>query len=52
MTWGGVTSVPAWFAGTRIFIQFVNGLAPRRTDETGGVTYMAHIGGFVAEWCW
>jgi rhomboid family protein len=48
----GVTSVPAWVTlGLWIVIQFVNGfgsLGGARTDETGGVAYMAHIGGFVA----
>ena len=46
----GVTSVPAWVTlGLWILIQFVNGLGSvAHTDETGGVAYMAHIGGFVA----
>jgi membrane associated rhomboid family serine protease len=47
----GVTSVPAWVTlGLWIVIQFVNGFGSlgARTDETGGVAYMAHIGGFVA----
>jgi membrane associated rhomboid family serine protease len=50
MTWGGVTAVPAWLSlGLWIVIQFVNGVGSMaRTDETGGVAYMAHIGGFVA----
>jgi membrane associated rhomboid family serine protease len=50
VTWGGVTSVPAWLSlGLWILIQFVNGFGSMaRTDETGGVAYMAHIGGFVA----
>jgi membrane associated rhomboid family serine protease len=49
-TWGGVTAVPAWVTlGLWILIQFVNGFGSMaRTDETGGVAYMAHIGGFVA----
>ena len=35
--------------GLWIVIQFVNGVGSMaRTDETGGVAYMAHIGGFVA----
>ena len=50
MTWGGVTAVPAWLSlGLWIVIQFVNGFGSMaRTDETGGVAYMAHIGGFLA----
>ena len=35
--------------GLWILIQFLNGFGSvARTDETGGVAYMAHIGGFVA----
>jgi len=50
VTGRGVAAVPAWFSlGLWILIQFVNGFgALARTDETGGVAYMAHIGGFVA----
>jgi membrane associated rhomboid family serine protease len=50
VTWGGVVAVPAWVSlGLWILIQFVNGFGSMaRTDETGGVAYMAHIGGFVA----
>jgi len=49
-TWGGVAAVPAWLSlGLWILIQFLNGFGSvARTDETGGVAYMAHIGGFVA----
>jgi membrane associated rhomboid family serine protease len=32
-----------------ILMQFINGMGEiARTDETGGVAYMAHIGGFAA----
>ena len=50
LTRGGVASVPAIFVlGFWIVIQFVNGLGSiANTSETGGVAYMAHIGGFVA----
>jgi rhomboid family protein len=50
MTYGGVTSVPALFMlGLWILVQFVNGVGEvARTDETGGVAYIAHIGGFIA----
>jgi membrane associated rhomboid family serine protease len=51
MTWGGIAAVPAWLSlGLWILIQFVNGIGSFsvRTGETGGVAYMAHIGGFVA----
>ena len=46
----GVTAVPAVVVlGLWIFIQLINGLgAVATTSETGGVAYMAHIGGFVA----
>jgi len=47
---GGVTSVPAYvMLGLWILIQFVSGIgAMAQTEETGGVAFMAHIGGFVA----
>jgi membrane associated rhomboid family serine protease len=50
MTWGGVASVPAVFMlGLWILLQFVNGFGSvADTPETGGVAYLAHIGGFVA----
>jgi membrane associated rhomboid family serine protease len=35
--------------GIWILLQFVNGIGSiTNTAETGGVAYMAHIGGFVA----
>jgi membrane associated rhomboid family serine protease len=35
--------------GLWILMQFVNGVGEiARTPETGGVAYLAHIGGFVA----
>ena len=50
LTWGGVMAVPAIFMlGLWIVIQFVNGVGSIAvTEQTGGVAYMAHIGGFVA----
>ena len=50
LTRGGVAAVPAaYMLGFWILIQFVNGLGSiANTPETGGVAYMAHIGGFVA----
>jgi membrane associated rhomboid family serine protease len=50
LTRGGVAAVPAsLMLGLWILIQFVNGLGSfANTPETGGVAYMAHIGGFVA----
>jgi rhomboid family protein len=47
---GGVVAVPAFvMLGLWILIQFISGLGSlARTEETGGVAYMAHIGGFVA----
>src|SRR5687768_593937 len=47
---GGVASVPAIVVlGLWIFIQFINGIGSlAATTETGGIAYMAHIGGFVA----
>ena len=42
--------IPAWLMiGTWILLQFVNQFAAMgRTEQTEGVAYMAHIGGFVA----
>ena len=50
LTRGGVAAVPAAvMLGLWILIQFVSGLGSiANTSETGGVAYMAHIGGFVA----
>ncbi len=50
MTYGGVATVPAMLMlGLWILIQFVNGVGTiANTPETGGVAYLAHIGGFVA----
>jgi membrane associated rhomboid family serine protease len=50
MTYGGVAAVPAvLMLGLWILLQFVNGFgAVAATPETGGVAYLAHIGGFVA----
>lgn len=50
MTWGGVAAVPAVFMlGLWILLQFINGVGEiASTPETGGVAYLAHIGGFVA----
>jgi membrane associated rhomboid family serine protease len=50
LTWGGVMAVPAIFMlGLWIVTQFVNGVGSIAvTNQTGGVAYMAHIGGFVA----
>ena len=50
LTRGGVTSVPAVVVlGLWIVIQFISGLGSiANTTESGGVAYMAHIGGFVA----
>ena len=50
LTYGGVTAVPALFMlGLWILMQFVNGVGEvARTPETGGVAYIAHIGGFLA----
>jgi membrane associated rhomboid family serine protease len=46
----GVTAVPAYLMlGIWILLQFVSGIGEvARTEQTGGVAYMAHIGGFVA----
>jgi membrane associated rhomboid family serine protease len=50
LTRGGVAHVPALMVlGLWIVIQFINGMGSVvNTPETGGVAYMAHIGGFVA----
>ena len=50
LTWGGVMAVPAiLMLGLWIFMQFINGVGSIAvTNQTGGVAYMAHIGGFVA----
>ena len=50
LTWGGVAAVPAMLMlGFWILMQFLNGFgAVAETPETGGVAYLAHIGGFVA----
>jgi membrane associated rhomboid family serine protease len=50
LTRGGIAHVPAIVVlGFWIFIQFINGIGSMaNTTETGGVAYMAHIGGFVA----
>jgi len=50
MTWGGVAAVPAvLMLGLWILLQFLNGVGTvAATPETGGVAYLAHIGGFVA----
>jgi membrane associated rhomboid family serine protease len=50
LTRGGIASVPAIVVlGFWIFIQLINGVGSlATTSESGGVAYMAHIGGFVA----
>jgi membrane associated rhomboid family serine protease len=50
LTRGGIVSVPAIVVlGFWILIQLLSGIGSMaRTSETGGVAYMAHIGGFVA----
>jgi membrane associated rhomboid family serine protease len=50
LTRGGIAHVPAILVlGLWIVIQFINGIGSMvTTSETGGVAYMAHIGGFVA----
>jgi membrane associated rhomboid family serine protease len=50
LTYGGVMAVPALFMlGLWILMQFINGVGEvARTPETGGVAYIAHIGGFLA----
>ena len=54
LTRGGIAHVPGIVVlGFWIVIQFINGLGSLATTaETGGVAYMAHIGGFVAGLCW
>jgi len=46
----GVTAVPAYFLlGMWILLQLASGVGEvARTEQTGGVAYMAHIGGFLA----
>jgi membrane associated rhomboid family serine protease len=50
LTRGGVVAMPAIAVlGFWILIQFINGIGSLAvTSATGGVAYMAHIGGFVA----
>jgi len=50
LTRGGIASVPAIFVlGFWIFIQLINGVGSMaQTADTGGVAYLAHVGGFVA----
>ncbi len=50
LTRGGVTSVPAvMMLGVWIVIQLLSGIGSiTDTRETGGVAYLAHVGGFVA----
>jgi membrane associated rhomboid family serine protease len=50
LTRGGVVALPAIAVlGFWILIQLVNGIGSMAvTTETGGVAYMAHVGGFVA----
>jgi membrane associated rhomboid family serine protease len=50
LTRGGVAAVPAFvMLGLWILLQLVSGFgAMAQTEETGGVAFMAHIGGFVA----
>lgn len=50
MTYGGVATVPALLMlGLWILLQFINGFGSiANTPETGGVAYLAHIGGFIA----
>ena len=50
LTYGGVATVPAMLMlGLWILLQFVNGFGSvADTPETGGVAYLAHIGGFIA----
>jgi rhomboid family protein len=47
---GGIVAVPAFvMLGLWILIQLVSGIGSlAHTEQTGGVAYMAHIGGFVA----
>jgi membrane associated rhomboid family serine protease len=50
LTRGGIVAMPAIVVlGFWIFIQLINGIGSLAvTTETGGVAYMAHVGGFVA----
>jgi membrane associated rhomboid family serine protease len=50
LTRGGIVPVPAIFMlGFWIVIQVISGLGPAAVGaETGGVAYLAHIGGFIA----
>jgi membrane associated rhomboid family serine protease len=50
MTQGGITAVPAFvMLGLWILMQFISQLGSiTDAGETGGVAYLAHIGGFVA----
>jgi membrane associated rhomboid family serine protease len=50
LTRGGVTSVPAFvMLGLWIVVQLVSGFGSiTQTAESGGVAFMAHVGGFVA----
>ena len=50
LTRGGIMSVPAVLVlGLWIVIQLISGAGTiANTTESGGVAYMAHIGGFVA----
>jgi len=50
LTRGGIATVPAVYVlGFWIVIQLISGFGSiAQTSETGGVAYMAHIGGFVA----
>jgi rhomboid family protein len=50
LTRGGIASVPALVVlGLWIVIQLISGIGSiAHTAESGGVAYMAHIGGFVA----
>src|SRR5438034_850872 len=50
LTRGGIMAVPAIVVlGFWILIQLVNGIGSiATTSETGGVAYLAHVGGFVA----
>ncbi len=50
LTWGGVAAVPAMLMlGFWILMQVLNGFGSvAETPQTGGVAYLAHIGGFVA----
>jgi membrane associated rhomboid family serine protease len=50
-SWGVVVHVPALVVlSLWIVLQFINGIGSvARPDETAGIAYMAHIGGFVAD---